>query len=91
MSSSVQFSGESKLVTPIRQSIVVSSHRQVASMTAISTLQRESRSPDKEANTSPAKIVEPKDVQSMMGRPVFVNGQMLDNRQLAGINMVQFP
>jgi hypothetical protein len=81
MSISVQFSGESKLVTPIRQSIVVSSHRQVANMTAISTLQRESRSLGEEANTAPAQIVESKDVQSVTRRPNLVNGQMLRNRQ----------
>jgi hypothetical protein len=69
------------LVTPIRQSIVVSSHRQVASMTAISTLQRESRSLDKEANTAPAQIVESKDVHSVTRRPNLVNGQMLHSRQ----------
>jgi hypothetical protein len=50
-------------------------------MTAISTLQRESRSLDKEANTAPAQIVESKDVQSLTRRPNPVNGQMLHNRQ----------
>src|SRR5260370_17394683 len=58
MSSSVQFSGESKLVTPIRQSMVMSFRRQVASITTSRTLQHESQRLAEDAISGPAQVAE---------------------------------